>query len=160
MDLILRKKSFTFNSLLLLVLVLLSFWCLKSMLTAFSSHIVYSVTSLETVEQIIEQVQEENTDFSTRGGGKNKPSIKEEIEHAKGRLSKNEYKAAKSNYKRMVEHVEKLEKYKQNPMNYDNLGLLKNAPNEQVKQKIMQSRIAHLEKEIQTFYNNIVKIIN
>lgn len=68
MDLILRKKSFTFNSLLLLVLVLLSFWCLKSMLTAFSSHIVYSVTSLETVEQIIEQVQEENTDFSTRGG--------------------------------------------------------------------------------------------
>lgn len=60
----------------------------------------------------------------------------------------------------MVEHVGKLEKYKQNPMNYDNLGLLKNAPNEQVKRKIMQSRIAHLEKEIQTFYNNIVKIIN
>jgi len=60
----------------------------------------------------------------------------------------------------MVEHVDKLEKYKQNPIKYDNLGLLKNAPSEQVKQKIIESRIAHLEKEIQTFYNNIIKIIN
>jgi hypothetical protein len=101
-----------------------------------------------------------NTDFSSGSGGKNKPSIKEQIERAKSRLSKNEYKAAKSNYNRMVEHVEKLEKYKQDPLKYDHLGLLKNAPNEQVKQKIIQSRIAHLEKEIQTFYDNIVKIIN
>jgi len=60
--------------------------------------------------------------------GKKKPSIKEEIEQAKGRLSKEQYKAAESNYKRMAEHVDKLEKYKQNPLKYDNLGLLKNAP--------------------------------
>jgi len=41
--------------------------------------------------------------------GKKKPSIKEEIEQAKGRLSKEQYKAAESNYKRMAEHVDKLE---------------------------------------------------
>lgn len=40
------------------------------------------------------------------------------------------------------------------------LWLLKNAPSEQVKQKIIESRIAHLEKEIQTFYTNIIKILN
>ncbi len=60
----------------------------------------------------------------------------------------------------MTEHIEKLEKYKQNPMKYDNKGFLKNAPNEQVKQKIINTRISHLEKEIHTFYNNIVKILN
>ena len=60
----------------------------------------------------------------------------------------------------MTEHIDKLEKYKQNPMKYDNKGFLKNAPTEQVKQKIMNTRITHLEKEIQTFYNNIVKLLN
>ena len=160
MDLILNKRSSIFRPLLFLLLLAIAFWCLRSMLAEVSTHLLLSMTSLETVEQIVEQVKEENGDFSTRGGGKNKPSIKEEIEQAKSRLSKNEYKSAKSNYKRMVEHVDKLEKYKQNPLKYDNLGLLKNAPNEQVKQKIIQSRIAHLEKEVQTFYNNIVKIIN
>lgn len=163
MDLtLLNKKSSNVKSLLLLCLLLLAFWLLKSMFGEISTHLVFSVASLETVEQIIEQVKNENadTDTSSGGSGKNKPSLKEEIEQAKSRLSKNEYKAAKSNYKRMAEHIDKLEKYKQNPLKYDNLGLLKNAPSEQVRQKVIQSRIAHLEKEIQAFYNNIVKIIN
>ena len=161
MELILSKKSSAFRPLLVLLLLLIAFWFLTKILAEVSTTgIVFSMTSLETAEQIIEQVKEENSEISSRGGGKNKPSIKEEIEHAKGRLSKNEYKAAKSNYKRMVEHVDKLEKYKQNPMKYDNLRLLKKAPSEQVKQKIIELRIAHLEKEIQTFYNNIIKIIN
>ena len=59
----------------------------------------------------------------------------------------------------MLEHMEKLEKYKKDPLKFDNQGLLRNAPNEQVRQKIIESRIAHLEREIQTFYNNITKII-
>lgn len=161
MELILNKKGSAVKPLLLVVMLIVAFWFLRiafGQITA--SGMILSMTTLETAEQIIEQVKEENSEISNRGGGKNKPSIKEEIEHAKGRLSKNEYKAAKSNYKRMVEHVDKLEKYRQNPMKYDNLGLLKNASSEQVKQKIMESRIAHLEKEIQTFYNNIIKIIN
>jgi len=161
MELILDKKGSAFKSLVALLLLLSTFWFFRTVLAEVSTTgIVLSMTSLETVEQIIEQVKEENSQLSKRGGGKNKPSIKQEIEHAKGRLSKNEYKAAKSNYKRMVEYVDKLEKYKQNPVKYDNLELLKNAPSEQVKQKIIESRIAHLEKEIQTFYNNIIKIIN
>lgn len=155
-----NKRSSIYKPLFFLLLLIIAFWYLRSMLAEVSTHIVYSLSSLQTAEQIVKQVKEENADFSSKGGGNNRPSIKEEIEQAKSRLSKDEYRAAKSNYKRMVEHVEKLEKYKQNPMEYDNLGLLKKAPNEQVKQKIIQSRITHLEKEIQTFYDNIVKIIN
>jgi len=161
MELILNKKGSTVKPLVFVLLLVVAFWVLRAAFGQVSAGaMILSMTALETAEQIIEQVKEENSEISNRGGGKNKPSIKEEIELAKGRLSKNEYKAAKSNYKRMVEHVDKLEKYKQNPLKYDNLGLLKNAPSEQVKQKVIESRIAHLEKEIQTFYNNIIKIIN
>ncbi len=160
MDATLSHKSPFWKPLLLLFSLLLAFWLTKSMLEELSTNVVFSVTALETVEQIVEQVKEENTETSSKGGGRHKPSLKEEIEQAKSRLPKERYKAAKSNYNRMVEHIDKLEKYKQDPLKYDNLGLLKNAPNEQIKQKIIQSRIAHLEKEIQTFYNNIVKIIN
>lgn len=161
MELILNRKSVAVKPLLFTLLLVTAFWLLKIAFSQVSTgSMILSMTTLETVEQILEQVKEENSEASSRGSGKKKPSIKEEIEHAKGRLSKSEYKAAKSNYKRMVEHVDKLEKYKQNPLKYDNLGLLKNAPSEQVKQKIIESRIAHLEKEIQTFYTNIIKIIN
>jgi len=160
MDLTLKNQGSVYKLLLFLFPVLLAFWILRSLSGGLSTQVSFSVTALETVEQIIEQIKEENTDVSSKGGGKRKPSLKKEIENAKGRLSKSEYKAARSNYNRMVEHIDKLEKYRHNPLKYDNLGLLKNAPNELVKQKIIQARIAHLEKEIQTYYNNIVKIIN
>lgn len=45
-------------------------------------------------------------------------------------------------------------------MKFDNKGFLKNAPNDAVRQKIIQSRINHLNQEIQTFQNNIQKILN
>ena len=48
----------------------------------------------------------------------------------------------------------------ENPDAYDNQGFLKNAPNEEIRQKIIQSRINHLKKEIQTFKDNIEKIKN
>jgi len=60
----------------------------------------------------------------------------------------------------MLKHIQKLEKYKKDPLKFDNQNFLKNAPNEQIRQKIFKSRIVNLEHEIQTFYNNIVKIIN
>ena len=56
--------------------------------------------------------------------------------------------------------MDKLKAYKANPWKFDNMGYLKNAPNDAVRQKIIQSRINHLEKEIQTFQNNIHNILN
>jgi len=53
-----------------------------------------------------------------------------------------------------------LEQYKTDPYKFDNKGFLKNAPNEQVRQNIINGRIEHLESEIKTFYENIVKTLS
>lgn len=151
------QKGFMLVS--LLALSLLSFWWMKSAADELTSSIVLSATPLQTPKEIIQQLVEESSSSSASGGHK-RPSLKEEIEAAKSRLSKSDYKAAKSNYKRMQDHAKKLEQYKQNPYRFDNKGLLKNAPSEEVRNKIIQARIAHLEKEIQAFYNNITKLIH
>lgn len=62
--------------------------------------------------------------------------------------------------KRIAEHKEKLNAYKNNPDAYDNLGLLKNAPSEEIRKKIIEGRIKHLEDEIKTFQDNIEKLKN
>ena len=161
MELLLKKPAEVVRPLLFLSALFITVWFIQHQFAKTATHLTLSSISLETVEQIVKQVQEENAETANkRGGKKDKPDIKEEIELAKERISKSQYRAAKSNYKRMVQHVEKLEKYRQNPMKYDNMGLLKKAPTEEIRQKIIQSRIAHLEKEIHTFYNNIVKIIH
>lgn len=156
MDFTLSKRGLLLGALLL---SLLTFWWLKSATDAVSSHIVWSVTDLQTPAEIIQQITEENASTSSNGSN-NKPSLKDEIEAAKSRLSKSDYKAAKSQYKKMVEHIEKLENYKQNPLKFDNQGLLQNTTSQQLREKIIQGRIKHLETEIQAFYNNIVKILN
>ena len=60
--------------------------------------------------------------------------------------------------KRIAEHQAKLDAYRRNPAGFDNKGLLKNAPNDAVRQRIIDGRIKHLEKEIGTFQENIRKI--
>lgn len=156
MDFTLSKKGLLIGALLL---TLLTFWWLKSATDAVSSHIVWSVTDLQTPAEIIQQITEENANISSDGGN-NKPSLKDEIEAAKDKLSKQDYKKIKSEYEQLLDHVNKLEKYKANPLKYDNKGFLKNAPTEQIRQQIIESRILKLEKEIQTFYNNIIKTLN
>ena len=60
----------------------------------------------------------------------------------------------------MLAHIRKLRLYKANPSKYDNAGhLLRNAGNPKVQQKIIDGRIRHLQQEINTFYNNIIKLL-
>ena len=159
MELMLNKKTISLIPLGLLSLLLV--WQMRPLAEELSaSHIVLSMEPLENGEPTVQRALEENlASSSASGGNPQEPDLRDEIERAKSRLSKSEYRSAKSNYQRMLEHMEKLEKYKKDPLKFDNQGLLRNAPNEQVRQKIIESRIAHLEREIQTFYNNITKII-
>ena len=159
MDLLLSRKSVPIISLGLLSLLLV-LWLRPIGDELSTSHVLLPMEPFENVEAIVRQILEENQVASSSGGQQNRPSLKDEIEQAKSRLPRNDYNAAKSNYQRMLEHIEKLEKYKKDPLKFDNQGFLRNAPNNQVRQKIIESRIAHLEQEIQTFYNNIVKIIS
>ena len=57
--------------------------------------------------------------------------------------------------KNIKEHEIKLEEYKQNPDKFDNKGFLKNAPTNEIREKIIQGRIKHLEDEIKNFEEQI-----
>jgi hypothetical protein len=75
-------------------------------------------------------------------------------------LTKSQLKSIISLEGQIAKHQSKLAEYIKDPMKFDNMGFLKNAPNDAVKQKIIQSRINHLNQEISTFQNNIQKILN
>lgn len=59
----------------------------------------------------------------------------------------------------IAEHEEKLRKYMTDPMSMDEKGLLKNAPCDEVRKRIIEGRIKHLKKEIATFRSNIAKLL-
>lgn len=75
-------------------------------------------------------------------------------------LTKSQLKSISSLESQIATHQTKLAEYIKNPIKFDNKGFLKNAPNDAVRQKIIQSRINHLNQEIKTFKNNIQKIRN
>lgn len=74
-------------------------------------------------------------------------------------LSKEAAKGIRSLEKQIAEHKEKLAEYIKNPDAFDNKGFLKNAPSKEVRQKIIQTRIKHLESEIKNFEKQIEKLI-
>ena len=75
-------------------------------------------------------------------------------------LPTSQQKSVRSLLKRIKEHEQKLEAFKANPEAFDNKGFLRNAPNEEIRQKIINQRIRHLEQEIRTFNKNINDIID
>jgi len=75
-------------------------------------------------------------------------------------LSKDAIKSVSSYKDLIIKHQSKLIKYISKPDNYDNLGILKNAPNQLIRNRIIQSRIQHLRHEIKTFHKNMNNILN
>ena len=56
---------------------------------------------------------------------------------------------------RIAELQAKLDAYRADPWAYDNQGLLARAPNDQVRDRIINGRINHLENEIRGFQNQV-----
>lgn len=79
------------------------------------------------------------------------------VERGTSNFAKSQLKYITSLESQITIHIEKLKAYKVDSWKFDNLGHLKNAPNDAVREKIIQSRISHLEKEIQIFQYNIKK---
>lgn len=95
----------------------------------------------------------EGTSFGDTAGEQESPG-------SASKLSSSDQRAVDS-YERLIsEHEAKLEAYKRDPYSFDNKGILKNAPNDEIRQRIINGRIAHLEQEIKTFRENIYKIYN
>ena len=72
-------------------------------------------------------------------------------------LTSSEEKSIRTLKKNLVEHTEKLEQYKLDPMKFDNKGTLQNASKE-LKNEIITGRIHKLEKEIQKFRDEIIRV--
>jgi len=70
-------------------------------------------------------------------------------------LSNSDIRTIRSQQGIISEHRDKLAKYKANPDAYDNKGHLKNAPNDKIRQKIIDRRIKHLNDEINAAQKNI-----
>ena len=68
-------------------------------------------------------------------------------------------KTVRSLAQRLLEHLRKLEAYKKDPDKFDNQGFLKNAPTEEIRERIINGRIRHLEHEINNFRNQIYQAI-
>lgn len=162
MQTILKHKPVLFISLIIFSILSFIFIQEISNKIEISTNTSFSATSLNTANDIINQINNENSnkDDKKSTSNKNKESLKDKIEKAKNKLSKKNYKAAKSQYKQMTEHINKLEKYKANPLKYDNKGHLAKAPNDAIRKNIIEGRVNHLESQIKTFYDNIVRILN
>jgi RHS repeat-associated protein len=80
---------------------------------------------------------------------------------AKGakKLTRAQKRSVNALTKRIGEHKKKLEDYIKNPDSFDNKDFLKNAPNQEVRQRIINGRVKHLEKEIKDFQKSIDDII-
>lgn len=100
--------------------------------------------------------------FLTGGLGKMITLPTVEITAARGAVSltKSQLRSINSLEKQIIRHQEKLSEYVKSPAKFDNKGILEKAPNEKIRNQIIQSRIRHLEKEIKTFQDNISKIRN
>ncbi|SFB64953.1 hypothetical protein SAMN05216266_1515 [Amycolatopsis marina] len=72
-----------------------------------------------------------------------------------GGLTVSEQRAVRSLEKQVSEHQDKLAAYRANPDAFDNKGILKNAPTPEIRQRIIDGRIRHLEAEIKTFQRQI-----
>ncbi len=65
--------------------------------------------------------------------------------------SSNPDKSITSLRKRLAEHRQKLADYKSNPDAADNLGLLREAATPEIRKRIIEGRVRHLEQEIKAF---------
>ncbi|WP_344951709.1 polymorphic toxin-type HINT domain-containing protein, partial [Sphaerisporangium flaviroseum] len=75
-----------------------------------------------------------------------------------GDLTPEQHRSIQSYQDLIAEHEKKLADYLADPDAYDNKGFLKNAPNDEVRQRIIDGRARHLRQEIRTFQDNIKKI--
>lgn len=74
-------------------------------------------------------------------------------------LTAAEQRSVASLQRQVTAHTEKLEAYRANPDAFDNLGYLERAPSPQIRQRIIDGRINHLETEINGFQNQIDKLL-
>ncbi len=75
------------------------------------------------------------------------------------RLTASQQKSLCSLQRQVEEHRSKLDAYRRDPDAFDNLGYLERAPSPEIRQRIIDGRIRHLENEINTFQDQVDKLL-
>ena len=117
MELTLNKKMLPV--ILLGLLLLTSLLWMEPLSNELSNAHVLSMTPWESWEEMVQEPVEESASSAANGENPQHNRLRDEIERAKSNLSKNDYKAAKSNYRKMLEHIEKLKQNKKDPIKCD-----------------------------------------
>jgi len=73
-------------------------------------------------------------------------------------LSTAEKRAIRSLERQIEEHRSKLDAYRSNPDAFDPKGMLANAPSQEIRERIIEGRMRHLETEIRAFESQIRRI--
>lgn len=75
--------------------------------------------------------------------------------------SNEQLQKSKESYEKLIEeHQKKLDDYIKDPYAHDNKGILENAPNQEIRDKIIQGRIDALQKQINKQQGELEKIID
>jgi RHS repeat-associated protein len=123
----------------------------------------------DAIGQIIDQILQNaasGSDGTTGSAGSNAgsssatqpPDGDHEPDDPDRTLTTSEQRSVRSLQKQIDVHTEKLKAYRANPDAFDNQGLLARAPSVEVRQRIIDGRVRHLEQEIRTFQDQIRKI--
>jgi len=70
-------------------------------------------------------------------------------------LTISQQRAVRSLRQQIVNHQTKLDAYRADPSAYDNLGILAGAPTPEIRERIIERRIRHLETEINGFQTQV-----
>ncbi|MEZ9526804.1 RHS repeat-associated core domain-containing protein [Enterovibrio norvegicus] len=105
----------------------------------------------KTAKNVIEKAWDKVKDFFGKKG--------DEVVNSSGNLTKSQQRAIRGLDDQVADHEKKLADYKADPDAFDNKGFLTNASPE-LREKIINSRVKSLEKQINTFKRDIDAIRN
>jgi hypothetical protein len=160
-----KKRNSRASGVIALMLVLASALVFASSATASSaSHVgpktraeVSERFTLKSIESIATSAANATRYYDCLGGVALECTVAPNS--AADKLTGSALKSFRSLEQRVAEHTKKLADYRANPDAFDNLGLLKNAPTPEIRQRIIDGRIRHLEQEIKAFTDQMNKLL-
>jgi hypothetical protein len=110
-----------------------------------------TMTGAAVANMAVNAAGDDHVEPMRTGGSQSSSEVRE--------LTSSEQRSVRSLQRNVEEHEAKLEQYKANPDAYDNQGLLKNAPTPEIRQRIIDGRVRHLQNEINTFRKQVNDIL-
>ena len=134
----------------------------KTVKTEVTEEVVESTAKKEmvdTAEDLSQKTIKKESDLGNSNCVKRESDSKVSQQSDMRKQSNEQLQKVKESYEELIkEHQQKLDDYIQDPYAHDNKGILKNAPNQEIREKIIQGRIDALLKQIKKQQGELEKI--